>query len=47
MSEHSDLSPKGLSDQGVAPDPEIAEQSFPVTGAHWLDGWVVVGDTWR
>jgi hypothetical protein len=23
-----------------------AQQSFPVTGAHWLDGWVVFGNTY-
>ena len=32
--------------QGNAPEAEDAEQSFPMTGAHWLDGFVVFGNTY-
>jgi len=31
-------------EQGGVPMPEIEEQPFPRTGAHWLDGWVVSGN---
>ncbi|MGO4805285.1 hypothetical protein AB4089_09175 [Arthrobacter sp. 2MCAF15] len=30
--------------QGLAP--EDAEQPFPRTGAHWLDGYVIFGNTY-
>lgn len=30
--------------QGYAP--EAAEQPFPRTGAHWLDGYVIFGNTY-
>ena len=28
------------------PGPENAEQPFPATGAHWLEGWVVFGNAY-
>jgi hypothetical protein len=30
--------------RGDVSAPENAQQSFPATGAHWLDGWVVFGN---
>ncbi len=32
--------------RGDVSEPENAEHSFPATGAHWLDGWVVSGNTY-
>ena len=34
-----------LQDQRDVAMPETAEQPFPRTGAHWLDGWVVSGNS--
>lgn len=31
--------------RGDDSEPENAQKSFPATGAHWLDGWVVSGNT--
>ena len=27
-------------------EPENAQKSYPATGAHWLDGWVIFGNTY-
>ncbi|BCW71378.1 hypothetical protein [Arthrobacter sp. NicSoilB8] len=35
-----------LPDRGEVPVPGIAEHPRPKTGAHWLDGWVVFGNTY-
>ncbi|RKR30091.1 hypothetical protein [Arthrobacter oryzae] len=31
---------------GDVPEPQIPEPPFPMTGAHWLDGFVIFGDTY-
>ncbi|SDP32506.1 hypothetical protein SAMN04487914_10850 [Arthrobacter sp. ok909] len=33
--------------QEDAPEPDSADQSFPRTGAHWLDGYVIFGNTYN
>lgn len=31
---------------GDVPEPQIPEPPFPMTGAHWLDGFVIFGNTY-
>jgi hypothetical protein len=30
--------------RGDDSEPSRAQESFPATGAHWLDGWVIFGN---
>jgi hypothetical protein len=32
--------------RGDRSEPSSAQKSFPATGAHWLDGWVIFGNTY-
>ena len=32
--------------RGDDTEPESAQKSLPATGAHWLDGWVIFGNTY-
>jgi hypothetical protein len=36
----------GQAGREASPEPEGGEQPFPMTGAHWLDGFVIFGNTY-